>query len=185
MLSSLLHVLIVTPVIFFWLHERRLEPPEEAAADTMERRRPVRRPALVALAAVLLLAASAIVWRQAHQGAAESTVPAGTIVQQVQAGDMQISLRSQTGTLRQGANVFTIEFRSAEGALVDAGNVHATANMRMPGMVMSGALEVHRTSVPGRYEASADFGMAGAWPIAIEWNGPAGRGSVEFEGTVQ
>jgi hypothetical protein len=25
MVSSLLHVLIVTPVIFFWLHERRLK----------------------------------------------------------------------------------------------------------------------------------------------------------------
>ncbi len=185
MLSSLLHVLVVTPVVFFWLHERRLELPDEAAAETLERRRPVRRLALAALAVVLLLAASAIVWRQAHQAPAESTAPIGAIVQEVKAGDMQISLRSQTGTLRQGANVFTIEFRSADGTLVDAGDVHATANMRMPGMVMSGALEVHRTSVPGRYEASADFGMAGAWPIAIEWNGPAGRGSVEFEGTVQ
>ena len=31
MLSSLLHVLIVTPVIFFWLHARRLRK-EEASA---------------------------------------------------------------------------------------------------------------------------------------------------------
>ena len=57
--------------------------------------------------------------------------------------------------------------------------------MAMPGMVMSGGLEVQRTTVTGRYDATAEFGMAGAWHMAIEWDGPAGRGSVNFEGTVQ
>jgi hypothetical protein len=57
--------------------------------------------------------------------------------------------------------------------------------MTMPGMAMSGGLEIERTSVPGRYHATAEFGMAGAWQMAIEWDGPAGRGSVNFEGTVQ
>ena len=37
----------------------------------------------------------------------------------------------------------------------------------------------------GRYEATAEFGMAGAWQMALEWDGPAGRGSVTFEGAVQ
>ena len=57
--------------------------------------------------------------------------------------------------------------------------------MTMPGMVMSGGLEVRPTGVPGRYAATAEFGMAGAWPMAIEWNGPAGQGSVNFQGGVQ
>ena len=92
---------------------------------------------------------------------------------------------SPTGTLKLGRNTFTIEFRSAAGGLVDVGTVRASANMTMPGMVMSGELEMTRTAVPGRYQATATFGMAGAWPIAIEWNGPAGRGSVNFEGMVQ
>ena len=39
--------------------------------------------------------------------------------------------------------------------------------------------------VPGRYQATAEFGMAGAWKMAIEWDGPAGRGSVDFEGPVR
>jgi len=39
--------------------------------------------------------------------------------------------------------------------------------------------------VPGRYQATAEFGMAGAWPMALQWDGPAGRGSVNFEGMVQ
>jgi len=44
---------------------------------------------------------------------------------------------------------------------------------------------VSRTTVPGRYQATAEFGMAGAWKMAIEWDGPAGRGSVDFEGPVR
>ena len=57
--------------------------------------------------------------------------------------------------------------------------------MPMPGMVMSGGLQVTPTGVAGRYAATAEFGMAGAWQMAIEWNGPAGRGAASFEGTVQ
>jgi hypothetical protein len=57
--------------------------------------------------------------------------------------------------------------------------------MPMPGMVMSSGLQLVRTAVAGRYAATAEFGMAGAWQMAIEWDGPAGRGQVQFEGTVQ
>jgi hypothetical protein len=52
-------------------------------------------------------------------------------------------------------------------------------------MAMPGGVELHRTAVVGRYEATAEFGMAGAWHMAFEWDGPAGRGSVKFEGAVQ
>jgi hypothetical protein len=41
------------------------------------------------------------------------------------------------------------------------------------------------TGTAGRYAASAEFGMAGAWQMSIEWDGPAGTGSVSFEGSVQ
>jgi len=92
---------------------------------------------------------------------------------------------SPTGNLHQGRNSYSVEFRSADGALIDVGVVRASANMTMPGMVMSGGVEVSRATVPGRYQATAEFGMAGAWKMAIEWDGPAGRGSVDFEGTVR
>jgi hypothetical protein len=52
-------------------------------------------------------------------------------------------------------------------------------------MVMPSGLQLQRTSVSGRYTATAEFGMAGAWQFAIEWDGPAGRGSANFEGAVQ
>jgi hypothetical protein len=57
--------------------------------------------------------------------------------------------------------------------------------MTMPGMVMSGNVQVAPTAMPGRFTVTAEFGMAGTWPITIEWEGPAGRGSATFEGGVQ
>jgi copper/silver efflux system protein len=186
MISSLLHVLIVTPVIFFWLQERRLglqhEPLPARSGPAL-----TWRPALTALGLVVLLGGVLIVWRTYRSdgvefGAADSAAAA---VQRVRAGDLQIVLRSPTGALRQGHNTFTIEFQSTDGELVDVGTVRASANMPMPGMIMPGGVQVTPTAVLGRYQATADFGMAGAWPIAIEWDGPAGRGSVNFEGAVQ
>jgi hypothetical protein len=120
-----------------------------------------------------------------NQGTNASAEPEG-VVHTVNSGNLEIVLRSPTSTLRTGRNVFTIEFRRApSGELVDAGAVHATGNMTMPGMVMSSGLQVAQTGTPGRYRATAEFGMAGAWQMAIEWDGPAGRGSVSFQGTVQ
>ena len=186
MISSLLHVLIVTPVIFFWLQERRLGL-QHQPLPTSPRPAFAWRPALIAIGLVVLLAGTLVMWRSyrvnsGESGAADS---GATAVQRVQAGNLQIVLMSPTGTLRLGRNAFTIEFRSAGGELVDVGTVRASANMPMPGMVMSGGLQLTPTGVPGRYEATAEFGMAGAWPMAVQWDGPAGRGSVNFEGTVQ
>jgi Cu(I)/Ag(I) efflux system membrane protein CusA/SilA len=183
MVSSLLHVLVVTPVIFFWLHERRLGlhhevlPPLPSRAPTR-----IRRPIVVVLILAVLFSAAFFVWRRSHRSTTEST--AGQVVQIVQAGTVQVALLSPSGTLHRGRNAFTVEFRS-DGRLVVVGAVRASANMAMPGMVMSSGLQLQRTSVSGRYDATAEFGMAGAWPVSIEWDGPAGHDSVTFEGAVQ
>ena len=126
-------------------------------------------------------------WRGSRASSDQSRAADGraTVVQRVQSGGLQIVLMSPSGTFRLGRNTFTIEFRSAEGALVDVGRVSASANMSMPGMVMSSGLQLTPTGVPGRYQATAEFGMAGAWPMTLQWDGPSGRGSVNFEGMVQ
>jgi hypothetical protein len=134
-----------------------------------------------AIALVVMAAALTQRWR-AHR-AVDS--PAGAPVQQIRSGDLTIVLSSPTGALHMGRNAYTFEFRGANGSLIDVGAVRSSANMTMPGMAMSGGVEVSRTTVPGRYQATADFGMAGAWKMAIEWDGPAGRGSVDFEGPVR
>jgi hypothetical protein len=185
MISSLIHVLVVTPVIFFWLQERRLGL-QHQALDRSPHPTFRWRPVLMALGLMLLVVGTLLVWRgyRDHGQPGEDDARA-SVVQRVQSGDLQIVVMSPGGALRQGRNTFTIEFRSAPGALVDVGTVTGTANMSMPGMVMPGGLQLTPTAVPGRYQATAEFGMAGAWPMALQWDGPAGRGSVTFEGMVQ
>ena len=184
MVSSLLHVLVVTPVIFFWLQERRLGLQHESLPPPATRSPLNWRPIVAILGLVILVTASIALWRS-MRSTQVADVSTGQVVQTVRSGDIRIAVVSATGTLHQGRNAFTIEFRGANGQLVDVGAVRVSGNMPMPGMVMSGGLEVHRSTVAGRYDATADFGMAGAWHMAIEWDGPMGRGSINFEGTVQ
>ena len=186
MVSSLLHVLIVTPVIFFWIRERRLGLHHEPVARHEQVGVRPRRVAIAAGIVGLVSVISILVWRTRPVGNEPAAQSAGAVVHTIRAGDLDIVLLSPTGTLRQGRNDFTFEFRrTGTTTLVDVGSVRASANMPMPGMVMPGGVRVTPTGVPGRYAASAEFGMAGAWPMAIEWNGPAGQGSVSFQGGVQ
>ncbi len=109
-----------------------------------------------------------------------------TELQRVKSGGLDVVLLADHDAVRHGKDVFTIEFRSTPGGgLVDVGNVKAGATMPMPGMPMFGSLDVQRTTEVGRYTASSDLGMAGSWRLKIDWDGPAGRGSVEFARTVQ
>ena len=102
----------------------------------------------------------------------------------LKSGTLDVVLLSPDEALRHGKDTFTIEFRTG-GRIVDVGGVRVSANMPMPGMAMFGNIDVQPTSVPGRYTASSDFGMAGTWRMTIEWDGPAGRGSVSFARSVQ
>ena len=106
-------------------------------------------------------------------------------VQRVKSGAVDIVLLSRDGVLHQ-KDPFTIEFRSAPGGnLVNAGTVHASATMPMPGMPMFGTIEVRPADTPGRYTAKGNLEMTGGWRIALDWDGPGGRGTVSFAGTVQ
>ena len=104
-----------------------------------------------------------------------------TELQRVKSGTLDVVLFSPRDALRHGKDEFTIEFRPAsDGRLVDVGEVRGGATMAMAGTPMFGGLDVKRTDVAGRYAATGDFSMAGTWRLSIEWNGPAGRGSVTF-----
>jgi hypothetical protein len=238
MVSSLLYVLIVTPVLFYWIHERRLRvasvAPAEAAGPllpslrgtrpTYETREDVGRVArsegrggpgtpsdvgrvspgedtggpgirtssrlgVRAFAASLMIVALAgagwWLWtRQAQPQPANDATRA--VLETIRSGDLVVSLSNPEGQLRAGTNQFRIEFRSAAtNQPVDVGTVELAASMTMPGMVMTGPVTITSTGQPGVYDATGNFGMSGSWQMAIEWNGPAGRGSAAFEGNVQ
>jgi hypothetical protein len=188
MISSLIHVLIVTPVIFFSIRERQLGLQHDALPVAVPR--PPTGGRRILITTVLLTAVAGALflgWRLSRPPATDAGAPeaGGRVVQTARSGDMDIVVLSPTGTFRSGRNTFTIEFRSSAGALVDVGTVGVSANMTMPGMVMSGNVQVQPSGVPGRFTATAEFGMAGTWPVGMEWNGPAGRGSANFEVSVQ
>ncbi|CAN5851661.1 CusA/CzcA family heavy metal efflux RND transporter [soil metagenome] len=184
MVSSLLHVLIVTPVIFYWLRERQLLRDSDGAPppDRTGRTGALGVPAMIVagLTLVALLAFGLYRWQRDP-----ADMSAGTVIQTVASDVMRVSLRSGTGGLHQGRNSFAIEFRDAEGALVDVGPVVVSAVMAMPGMVMSGGVRVEPSGTAGRYHATGEFEMAGAWRFRVDWNNGGGPRSATFEVTVQ
>jgi hypothetical protein len=187
MVSSLIHVLIVTPVLFFSIRERQLGLQHQRLPAAGERPLGARWLLMTSVILIALVGGSYAAWRlmRTTPATAGSSAAGGDVIQTVRSGDLEIVLRAPTGTLHTGRNTFTIEFRSRSGALVDVGTVRVAANMTMPGMVMPGNVRVESAGVPGRYTATSEFGMVGSWPIGLEWNGPAGRGSVNFQGSVQ
>ena len=104
-------------------------------------------------------------------------------MQTVPAGALRITLFGESGALRRGRERFWLEFRDASGALVDVGDVRLSATMTMPGMAMSGGVEIVRTRRAGRYQGSGEFGMAGVWQMTMQWSTPGG--SASFQGSVQ
>jgi hypothetical protein len=97
----------------------------------------------------------------------------------VRSGDLDVVLLSPNEAVRQGTDTLFLEFRSAaDGEVTDVGEVKAVATMPMAGMApMTGGVEVVPTETGGRYSMTTDLSMAGDWRIAIEWDGPLGRGS--------
>jgi Cu(I)/Ag(I) efflux system membrane protein CusA/SilA len=187
MVSSLIHVLIVTPVIFFTIRKRHLPLSQDELDSDSERWAWRRSSTVAATALVVVVLIGSLVWsaRRAATTPSEST-QANDVVHTVRSGEVEILLRAPGRVFRQGRNTFMVEFRSPQShSLVDAGSVRASANMTMPGMVTSSGMQLQPSGTPGRYRGTADFGMAGAWQFAIDWDGPAGRGSASFEGKVQ
>jgi len=188
MVSSLLHVLVVTPVIFYWIRSRHLPPTSEndlrgdykpvTTSEVVFRRR-------VVLAGVLLLGAVAIAatWWMARS-------PEGTgarvVVREATAGDVIVRLVADEGRegLSQGRTRFALEFSDAAGAPLDVRDVRVSASMTMPGMVMTAPVSLQPTGT-GRVSATGEFGMSGAWRFTVEWTGPAGAKSVAFDGDVR
>jgi Cu(I)/Ag(I) efflux system membrane protein CusA/SilA len=183
MVSSLLHVLVVTPVIFYWLRARSLPREGRPVADAAVAAPAARRVAIGAAAIVALsVAATAIGWALVERRGDD---PAERVVTSVAAGGTTASLRSVSGALTRGRNEFYIEFRDAQGRPIDAGDVRLAATMAMPGMTMSGGVHVVRTSRPGRYRAAGEFAMSGVWQMSLQWSGTPQPGRASFQENVR
>ena len=92
-------------------------------------------------------------------------------IQQQKVGDYNISLLSETGTMKQGATTYTLEFRKAAGnQLADVGKVDVSPVMEMAGMApMMGGADVTPTGTPGRYTVKGNLTMAGLWKLNLRF----------------
>ena len=167
MVSSLLHVLIVTPVIFFWLHERRLglqhEPLPDADTEPALGRRRDRRGRRRAAAR------GGFAW--SCGGRRDGSMPPPTISSGPGRANGPQRRSADRDVCRRPARCTRAATRSRSSSVpptvscVDVGAVRASANMTMPGMVMSGGLEVHRTIAP----AATRRPPSSAWPAPGTW----------------
>ena len=103
-------------------------------------------------------------------------------VQTQQAGEFTVTLLSESGSIKNGANDFVLEFRKG-GQLVDVGTVDVAPVMEMAGMApMMGTANVTPTDTPGRYRASGGLTMAGLWKFNVKYgNGQSVRINVNAE----
>ena len=89
------------------------------------------------------------------------------------------------GQLQKGGNNVPIEFRDANGQLVDVGDVNFTIDMNMPGMAMRGGGPAQKAGTAGQYRARVKADMAGDWNAKISYDGPRGQGQQSFSVTVK
>ena len=100
------------------------------------------------------------------------TVKTGT------AGNMTVTLATDSGVIKDGDNDFTLTFSDASGKPVDVGAV--SVNFHMPAMgtmpVMNDAATLTTTGTPGVYKGKVKLQMAGEWQTQIAYEGAAGKG---------
>jgi hypothetical protein len=93
----------------------------------------------------------------------------------VKISDLTASFYTQGSALRaSGADLF-IEFRNAQGKLVDVGDVTFELSLHMPDMVMHSIGKVLKTSTPGQYRTTVEPQMGGKWTAKITIAGPQGK----------
>ena len=95
---------------------------------------------------------------------------------QKRSGDYVITLSNETGSLKQGANNLTLEFRKGD-QLADPGNVEVKPMMEMKGMgPMLANTKANPSGTAGQYNVTTDLSMAGPWKIMVTFSG----GETEF-----
>jgi Cu(I)/Ag(I) efflux system membrane protein CusA/SilA len=192
--SGVLELLIYPVIYVLW---RRRHLPKEArnsmnvteaaatsttAVSTAERPREAqpRRTwwiLIVVMVLIVLGVGGYVAWQRfAPPGGPISGTPFAT--QKV--NDLTVTLIHPKRQLVRAQNEFLIEFRDANGELVDVGTVRFALDMNMPGMVMHNTATVKPTGTLGQYRASIKPDMAGDWMVKLEYDGPRGKGEVSF-----
>ena len=156
--SAILELLIYPVIFVIWRRrslpkDARVEQPEvviDQSAPATARPRPgFARFLVTALAIAALGIGGYYSWQKFGGKLTGGPERAGTAFATKTAGGLTITLLHPQGQLRAAANEAFIEFRNADGELVDAGEVKLNLGMNMTGMVMHSGATVNRTGTPG------------------------------------
>jgi hypothetical protein len=92
-------------------------------------------------------------------------------VQSQQVGDYTVILLSETGSIKNGASDFVLEFRkTADNQPVHVGSVEVAPVMDMAGMApMMGKAETTPGDTIGRYNVKSNLSMAGLWKFNVKF----------------
>ena len=92
-------------------------------------------------------------------------------IQTQQAGDYTLTVLSETGSIKNGAGDFVLEFRkTADNQPVHVGSVEVAPVMDMSGMApMMGKAETTPGDAVGRYHVKTNLSMAGLWKFNVKF----------------
>ena len=92
-------------------------------------------------------------------------------IQTQQAGDYTLTVLSETGSIKNGASDFVLEFRkTADNQPVHVGSVEVAPVMDMSGMApMMGKAETTPGDAVGRYHVKTNLSMAGLWKFNVKF----------------
>jgi hypothetical protein len=92
-------------------------------------------------------------------------------IQTQQAGDYTLTVLSETGSIKNGASDFVLEFRkTADNQPVHVGSVEVAPVMDMSGMApMMGKAETTPGDAVGRYHVKSNLSMAGLWKFNVKF----------------
>ena len=103
------------------------------------------------------------------------------------AGDVVVTLMSESGQWKPGKNDFVLQLTSAKDQQpVDAKKVTLNTSMPMPGMApMVAGATLTPEKTPGRYAGTITFPDRGSRQVTVTWDGPGGKGSTKFSVNVR
>ena len=153
---------------------------DERAAATARPRPASRDSSSQPLRSLRLELADTTAGRSSVESSTDGSESAGTAFATQTVGGLTITLLHPHGQLRAAANEAFIEFRNADGELVDAGEVKLNLGMNMTGMVMHSGATVKRTDTPGRYRVEITPDMGGDWTASLSFDGPQGPSETSF-----
>src|SRR5262245_38066940 len=92
-------------------------------------------------------------------------------VQSQQVGDYTVTVLSETGSIKNGAGDFVLEFRkTADNQPVHVGSVEVAPVMEMAGMgPMMGKAETMPGDSIGQYHVKSNLSMAGLWKFNVKF----------------